>query len=457
MLSNNKIGRREFLKKAAGTAVGAISFPYIVSSRALGKNGAAAASERIVVGCIGTGPQGCGVMGGFLSQADAEVVAVCDVKQDRLEFAKNTVEEKYQRKGCATYDDFREVVGRNDIDAVLIATPDHWHVPVAMAAARAGKDMYVEKPLGMSIHEGQTLRRALKKYGRIFQFGTQQRSQSMFRLAYELVKNGRIGKLHTINVWSPASVAGGPDEPAPVPEGINYDMWIGPAPFTPYTKYRCSDDGGKKTWWFHSDFSHGFLAGWGIHPMDIALWGAEDQLGRFIEIEGTGTFPTTGACDTATDWDVRLRYDNGVIMNFLGLEILSNDGLGLSVSPRFKHYGKAWSHGTAFEGSEGWVHVSRFGINTSPEGLVRTKFAPDEIQLGISKGHVRNFLDSVRTRTKAISDIEPSVQSDIVCQISNLCMKLGRKVIWDSEKECFVNDEAANRLLRRAKRGPWHL
>jgi len=354
MLSNNKIGRREFLKKAAGTAVGAISFPYIVSSRALGKNGAAAASERIVVGCIGTGPQGCGVMGGFLSQADAEVVAVCDVKQDRLEFAKNTVEEKYQRKGCATYDDFREVVGRNDIDTVLIATPDHWHVPVAMAAARAGKDMYVEKPLGMSIHEGQTLRRALKKYGRIFQFGTQQRSQSMFRLAYELVKNGRIGKLHTINVWSPA-------------------------------------------------------------------------------------------------------YDNGVIMNFLGLEILSNDGLGLSVSPRFKHYGKAWSHGTAFEGSEGWVHVSRFGINTSPEGLVRTKFAPDEIQLGISKGHVRNFLDSVRTRTKAISDIEPSVQSDIVCQISNLCMKLGRKVIWDSEKECFVNDEAANRLLRRAKRGPWHL
>lgn len=451
------MGRRRFVTKATRLTAAAIGFPYIVSSKALGTNAQTAAGERITVGCIGAGPQGCAVMRGFLSQSDAQVVAVCDVKTDRLDIAGKLVEQTYQHKGCARYGDWRQVMGRSDIDAVVIATPDHWHVPIAMSAARAGKDMYVEKPLGMSVYEAQVLRATIKKYGRVFQFGTQQRSDANFRFACELVRNGRIGRLRTINVWSPGSVAGGSTVPAPVPAGIDYQMWLGPAPFSPYTADRCSEKADKKTWWYHSDFSHGFLAGWGIHPMDIGLWGGGSDLGGVIEIEGQGTFPTEGACDTATKWDVVFRYGNGIVLNFKGLEIKSNDSAVLNVSAFGPRYGRTTFHGTAFEGSEGWVHVDRSGINAYPKSLLSTTFGPDEISLYRSTDHVRNFLDCVKIRAGTICDIESSVRSEIACHISNLCLKLGRKVVWDSQKECFINDQAANRMLHKPIRSPWHL
>jgi len=236
MQTFNEISRRKFLKRAAG----AVGFPYIVSSSALGKDANVAASNRITVGCIGVGPQGTGVMRNFLAQEDARVVAVCDVKSNVLREAQERVNKHYQGTGCAAYNDFRKLIARDDIDVVLAATPDHWHVLVALAAVKAGKDVYLEKPMGLSLAQDQALRAAVHRHGRVFQFGTQQRSNRNFRFACELALNGRIGKLHTINVWSPGSSQGGSPEPVPVPQWLDYNMWLGPAPYTPYTKDRCS-------------------------------------------------------------------------------------------------------------------------------------------------------------------------------------------------------------------------
>jgi len=443
------INRRQFLKRAGGAAFGAISFPYIVSSSALGGASNIAASNRITVGCIGVGPQGTGVMRNFLAQKDAQVVAVCDVKSNVRRAAQERVNKHYQSAGtygtsCAAYHDFRKLLGRDDIDAVLVATPDHWHVLVALAAVRAGKDVYLEKPMGLSLAQDQALRAAVHRHGRVFQFGTQQRSNRNFRFACELALNGRLGKLHTINVWSPGSSQGGSPEPAPVPEWLDYNMWLGPAPYTPYTKDRCSN----KLWWFISDYALGFIAGWGVHPLDIALWGGGEKVACPVEIEGTGVWPTKGVCDTAMNWNVVCRYDSGVTMNFTGIPFPEKWR---------KRYGRTTGHGTAFEGTEGWVHVDRSGINAYPKKLLTTEFGPNEIHLHKSSNHVRNLLDCVKSRTDTLCPIDVAVQADIICHISDIAIRLEQKLKWDPKPERFVNNAAANRRLSRSMRSPWTL
>lgn len=439
-----EINRRQFLRRTTGVAVGAISYPYVVSSSALGKAGSVAASNRITVGCVGVGPRGTAVMRNFLGQEDARVVAVCDVKSHVRQAARNIVNEHYQSDGCAAYNDFRELIGRDDIDVVLAATPDHWHVLVALAAVKAGKDVYLEKPMGLSLEQDQALRAAVHRYGRVFQFGTQQRSSRDFRFACELALNGRLGKLHTINVWSPGSGQGGSPKPVPVPEWLDYDMWLGPAPYKPYTKDRCSN----KLWWFISDYAIGFIAGWGIHPVDIALWGGGDKLAGPLEIEGKGVWPTEGVCDTAMNWNVTLKYAGGVTMNFTG-----------SPFPEEwrKRYGRTGSHGTAFEGTEGWVHVDRSGINAYPKKLLDTKFGPNEIHLYNSSNHVRNLLDCVKSRAKTVCPIDEAVQGDIICHISDIAIRLEQKLKWDPKKELFINNDAANRRLSRPMQNLWTL
>ena len=292
--------RRSFLQQAVETALAVGLAPTLIPASALGADGTVAPSNRLAIGCIGQGPQGQGVMGNFLSQRDARVVAVCDLKKDQLEQSRRRVNDHYKNNDCATYADFRELVARKDIDIVHIATPDHWHVLPALAAVRSGKDVYCEKPLALSLAEHQMLRQEVQKNGRIFQFGTQQRSEGQFRRACELVLNGRVGRLRHINVWAPGSAPGGSTKVVPVPESVNYDFWLGPAPFKPYTEDRWSADGYKKTWWFISDYTLGFITGWGIHPMDIALWGGGPELlSGPVEVEGFGRIPTEGACDTA--------------------------------------------------------------------------------------------------------------------------------------------------------------
>ncbi len=442
-MKNRRVSRRQFLKTAAVSAAGTLGFPYLVPSSALGKAGAVAPSNRIIVGCIGVGSQGSGVMGNFLRQRDVQIVAVCDVKATRRTAARERIDKHYDSKGCAEYRDFRQLVARDDIEAVLDATCDHWHVLTALAAVRAGKDVYLEKPMGLSLAEDQTLRSACHKYGAVFQFGTQQRSDRKFRLACELALNGRLGKVHTINVLSPASVAGGSLKPAPVPEWLDYDMWLGPAPYSPYTEKRCSNE----LWWFHSDYALGWIAGWGVHPLDIALWGAGKDAQCPVELEGRGTFPTEGFCDTATEWRIKIRYDSGLVMNYAG---------GPQPPQWRQRYGRD-SHGIGFEGTEAWVHVNRSRIVASRPELLETTFGPDEIRLYRSDHHVRNFLDCVRSRNETVCPIDTAVQADILCHLSDIAIRTRRKIRWDPVKEQIIGDPVASRRLVRAMRSPWHL
>ncbi|MBN2375196.1 MAG: Gfo/Idh/MocA family oxidoreductase [Sedimentisphaerales bacterium] len=434
-MSSGKLTRRSFIKEAMA---GAIGFPYVVSSSALGKAGSVAPSERVVLGAIGVGPQGAGVLGQFLGQKDVQVVAVCDVKRPVREKIQNWVNSHYDRGGCAAYNDFRELIARDDIDAVSIASTDHWHVLHALCAARAGKDMYVEKPLGLSLQEGQVLRDAIQQYSRKFQFGTQQRSDGMFRFACELALNGRIGKIHTIEVGTWGSHASGTFPKMPVPNWIDYEMWLGPAPWAPYTEKRVINDGG---WWHISDYALGFIAGWGIHHVDIAQWGNGTELTGPVEVEGVGVYPPDGMNDVATDWDVNLKYANGVTVHF------TNTKPEQGRNPQ----------GVKFEGTEGWVFVRRGFIDAHPKSLLQEVIGPNEIHLPVSNHHQRNLIDCIRTRNRTVAPIDVAVRSDTICQISDIALRLGRKLKWDPDQENFVGDAEANRMLHRAMRSPWKL
>ena len=417
--------RRTFLKRAALASCAATG----MSRGAM----AVAPSECVTVACIGVGPQGTGLMRNALAHAEARVVAVCDVNAKRREAARNVVNEHYGDTGCAVYNDFRELLARGDIDAVTNATCDHWHVPVALATARSGKDMYVEKPLGLSVAQDAALRNAVHRYGRIFQFGTQQRSSHEFRFACELALNGRLGRLHTMKVGAPASVACGTFPEMPVPDWLDYDLWLGPAPAAPYTENRVINS----YWWHISDYAIGFVAGWGIHHVDIAQWGNGTDMSGPVEIEGTGVFPGDGLCDCATSWSIECRYANGVTMSFA--DNVRNQ------------------QGVVFEGDEGWVYVRRGFIDAGPKSLLETVIGPDEIHVRPSRDHMGDFLSCVKTRETPASPIDVAVRSDTVCHLSDIAMRLGRKLRWDPAAEVFVDDAEANRMLTRAMRAPWHL
>ncbi len=441
ILQRNNVNRRQFLKRTTGIAASAIAFPYFVSSSALGKAGSVAASDRIVMGCIGLGIRGTSLMRGFLGYQDVHVVAVCDVFESQRQNAKSIVDEHYGNEDCATYNDFREVCRRKDIDAVCVATPDHWHVPVSLEAARNGKDLYTEKALGLSVAWDKALREACHRYGTVFQWGTQQRSDQNFRFGCELVRNGRIGQMHTILVGVPHGFAF-PNQPTqPVPDGLDYDTWLGPAPWTPYTYHRCRPWTKKEDYaiWYHiSDYCLGGIGGyWGVHHVDIAQWGhGTDDTGP-VEIEGTAAFPEDGLTNCAISWKVKHTYADGVKMIYTD--------------------NKQNKQGVIFQGTEGWVHVSRKGIWAEPKSLLTSVIGPDEIHLIESKAHERNFLDAAKTREKTICPIDVAVRSDTVCHLTDICTRLGRKLHWDPEKENFVNDPKASRMLTRPMRSPWHL
>ena len=431
--------RRDFIRRTGVAAAAAVAgFPYFVPSSALGKAGSVAPSNRIVIGFIGMGGRGGTLLRNFIHLADAQVVAVCDVKRPNRERALQAVDTHYGKKVCTAHNDFRELCGRSDIDAVVIASTDHWHVLHALEAALTGKDMYVEKPMGLSVQQGQVLRETIRRYGRVFQFGTQERSRRNSRFACELVLNGRIGKVHTIKVASRHSrCCEGTYPPMPVPEWLDYEMWLGPAPWAPYTEKRIIND-----WWFHiSDYALGFIAGCGIHTVDIAQWGNGTELTGPVEVEGTGVFPKEGLCDCAVSWDVNLKFANGVTMNF------TDD--------------KKNKDGVLFEGTEGWVFVKEEhlggDVDAHPKSLLQEKFGPNEIHLPVSTHHQRNFLDCIKTRSKPVAPIEVAVRSDTICQLSDIAIRLGRKLRWDPQKEKFINDTEANRMLKRAMRSPWHL
>lgn len=458
---NSSLSRRRFIRNNLAAAIAVGAFPSIIPAAALGKAGKTAPSGRIGVGCIGVGPQGRGVMGGFLRQEGAQVIALCDVARKNLDLAREQVNRKRQNHDCATHHDFRELLARADIDAVLIASPDHWHVPMAVAAARAGKHIYLEKPMGLSVAEDQLLRKTAQKKKIVFQFGTQQRSSNEFRRAVELVRNGRVGRLKQINVWCSGSRPGGSTTPAPVPEGLDYNRWLGPAPNTPYTVDKCFDNaapGAWKTWWHNYDYALGFIAGWGVHPLDIAYWAHPTMMNGPLEVEGKAVIPAVGACNTPVAWEVNFAFADGVRLIYKATRN-NCDACALNDFTAWQQkYEKFPDHGTAFEGSDGWVMVHRGGLHAGPKNLLEGKFGSNDFRLAESPGHVGDFLSAVRTRGNSICPIEESVEADILCHLSDIATRLKRPLKWDPAKEHFLKDDEANRRLAlRPMREPWRL
>ncbi len=427
------INRRQFLKKTAGASVAAVGFPYIVRSSAMGNTGSVAPSERITLGFIGTGGHGRSVnLKNFLGNADAQALAVCDVDPINRNIARDMVNKKYGNTDCATYSDFRKVLARDDIDAVMISTPDHWHVPMSIAAAKAGKDVECEKPT-LTVEEGRVLCDVMKRYGRVFQWSTEDRSVDVYHRMCELVRNGRIGKVHTIRVELPS----GPDtpgdpKPMPVPDGFDYDMWVGPAPWAPYTKDRCH-------WNFRwiLDYSGGMLTDWGAHLLDGAQWGNDSEHTGPVEVDGKGKFWTDGLYNTAKEYRIEYKYADGVRL------------IVTSGTPSLR-----------FEGSEGWIGNRgwRAPLQAEPKSILNSAIGPNEIHLYTCKaGEQRNFLDCVKSRKDCYFPPEIGQRCFTITHIGNISMLLGRKLRWNPDNERFINDEQANRMLSRAMRSPWRL
>jgi glucose-fructose oxidoreductase len=421
-MSSSRFDRRTLLKATAAAA------PYVITSAALGNADTPPASQRVTLGHIGVGNEG-----GFLLSEKAfqrcrgfQSLAVVDAYQDRRERYAHLI------KGTA-YGDFRELLDRRDVDAVVIATPDHWHVPIAMAAVRAKKDAYVEKPLGLSIEQDLACLKAFAESGRIFQYGTQQRSMSHCRFGCELVRSGRIGKVHTIEVVAPNGGAGGSTVAATVPRSLDYNMWCGPAPLRPYTPDRCRPSG---TYWIY-DYAIGYLAGWGAHPLDIMIWGSDADLASPITVEGTGVIPATGLYDTVYNWDMKIQLGDGVQMTF---------------KP-----GRRGEDSTKFIGPDGWVRIARNGLDAQPKSLPGSKIGPHDVHLFDSPNHYQNFIDAVKSRRPPVSPLDQAVRSDTISHLCNIAVRTRRQITWDPKTATIVGDDEARKLMHRDMRPPWTL
>jgi len=437
--------RRSLMKLAAA--------PAFVPALALGQTDRPAASDRITMAVIGVGNQGIGDMLRFLPDARVQVVAVCDVNRMSAGYwngaiggrepARSYVEWHYARdkrsgvyKGCSMYEDFREVLARKDIDTVLIALPDHWHsIPVIMAA-KAGKDIYGEKPLALTISEGRAMVSAVKENRRIFQTGSQQKSDARFRKACELVRNGRIGKLTTVTCGLPGGTPdfshdGDRKSPEPVPDGFNYEMWLGPAPDAPYCPARCF----VNFRWI-LDYSGGQITDWGGHHPDIAQWGMGSELTGPVEVRpGPVKWASDGLYNTATEFTFECIYDTGVRL------IVSSSARG----------------GVTFEGTDGSIWVNRGAIESKPDQLVYSDIGEKETHLYRSDNHYRNFIDCVLSRKECVAPIEQAHRSITIAHLGNIALRLGRKLKWDPASEQVLNDVEANKMLSRPMRGPWKL
>jgi predicted dehydrogenase len=443
--------RRRFLKTALATAGGAIA-PTIIPASALGLEGRPAPSNRITLAVIGTGNQGTNDLRAFLNDERVQVVAVCDVNRESAGYwnggvagrepARRIVDDHYARqkasgtyKGCEAYSDFRGVLSRKDIDAVEVALPDHWHAIPVIAACKAGKDIYCQKPLALTIAEGRAMSNAVRQSKVVFQTGSQQRSDSNFRRVCEYVRNGRIGKLQTVKCGMPSGrpdfgKTGNRKKPEQVPDGFDYNMWLGPAPNAPYAPARCH----VNFRWIY-DYSGGQVTDWGGHHPDCAQWGMGTEETGPIEIANAkGEFPPDELWNTATSYYFAAIYRNGVT---------------LMISDKLRG-------GVTFEGTEGWAWANRGQCDAEPKSILTSKIGPNEIHLYESHDHYRNFIDCVISRKEPVAPVETAHRSITICHLGNIAMRLGRKSLkWDPAKEQIIGDEEAAKMLSRTYRAPW--
>lgn len=432
--------RRSFARALAGVSTRAV-FPLVIRARV---PGASAPGSKITMAFIGTGNNGYGMLRKFLKESRVQVVAVCDVNEEGpgywdgsvrgREPARRLVDETYGSKGCRAYRDYREVLARADIDAVHIATPDHWHARIAIEAARAGKDICCQKPLSLTVAEGRAMCDAVSRGGVVWQTGSQQRSDPSFRRLCELVRNGRLGRLHTVRVGLPGGV---PDfgktasltTTGPAPSNFDYDFWLGPAPEAAYCPARV---GVNFRWNF--DYSGGQVTDWGAHHIDIAHWGMGMDLSGPVAIRNpVAKFASHAVYNTATEFSFEAIYENGVRMI-----VTSGEKMGVR-----------------FEGSDGWAWGTRGKHEASSPEIYGSPIGEREIHLYRSDDHVANFLDCVLERKQSAAPIEVSHRSVTVAHLGNIALRTGRSFLWNPQAEQILDDAAATDMLSRRSRAPW--
>jgi len=432
--------RRDFLGTSLGAAA-ALAIPPVVPASALGLAGRTAPSNRVTVAAIGLGfgwPM-------FLRE-DVRYLAVCDVERNRREQGKAHVDAVQKSTGCRAYLDFRDVLARPDIDAVYVATPDHWHALVTIAAARAGKHVYCQKPLTRTIAEGRAVISAVRRYGIVFQHGTQQRHDPQMLFGCELVQNGYIGELRHVRIGSPAGPSTSPWTPQPVPQGLDYDRWLGPAPWAPFTPLRIA----AHPWYHISDYCMGYIAGWGVHHADSAMQGSGlDHYTGPIEIDARGIFPTDGLFDNPYRWQMRYTFAGGLTWHWTDCE---GDGFGSRAAPDWPQN----RMGITLEGSKGWVFIWRGQVDAQPKSLLKVVIGPNE-KVQLRRPLRADFIDCVRKGIETCAPVEVAHRSTTLCSIGAISMLVRRKLTWDPVKEEFADDDEANRLRSRAMREPWQL
>ena len=449
--------RRKFVKNGLATMASAIAVPTIVPASVFGKN---APSNTINIGQIGCGRIARSHdMAETLKYGHAKIMAVSDVDSDRMADGKKMVEEYYNKKSGSNqavdvkmYGDYKEMLADKDIDAVMISTPDHWHSQPAIEAALAGKDIYLQKPTSLTITEGRLLSDIVHKQGVILQVGTQQRSSPQFRIAAELVRNGRIGKVHTVKVGLPGD-PGGPEAPEmPVPKNLNFDMWLGSTPEVPYTEIGVHPQKGysRPGWLRLENYGAGMITGWGQHHYDSAAWGMDTEYTGPIAVEAVAQFPKSGLWNVHGDFMVKQEYANGITVYTTG----------------------GFPNGIRYEGDEGWIFVSRGSyvasasdpvdvaksakaLDASDPAILKSEIKADEIHLYKSDEQHGNWLECIKTRKQPISPVEIGHRACSVCLISHIAMKVPGILKWDPAKERFIDNDVANSMLSRPQRYPY--
>ncbi len=447
--------RRAFLKTSLG-AVAAAGFPTIVPASVFGQT---SPSNRINVGAIGTGRISRGHdMPGIWKYDQARIMAVCDLDAKRVEAARKLVNDYYSKKtgspydGVTVYHNYHDLLANKDIDAVVISTPDHWHAIIAVDAVRAKKDVYLQKPASLTIAEGRAMSNAVQASGQILQIGSQQRSWTQFRVAAELVRNGRIGELKHVEIGLPGDPSG-PDAPEmPVPPNLNYDMWLGSTPVVYYTEMRVHPQTSfdRPGWLRCEQFGAGMITGWGAHHVDSAHWGMDTEYTGPVEVNGWAEFPTHGLWNVHGKFKTDSVYANGVTMSISG----------------------DYPNGIKFYGTKGWIFVSRGNetvtssdpaaklkdpqaLAASDPKILTSVIGPNEIHLYKSDDQHGNWLECIKSRKQPISPAEVGHRACSACLVNHIAMKLKRKLYWNPEKECFRNDDEANSMLSRPQRKPY--
>jgi len=442
-----KQDRRDFIRKAAAASAGIGIFPAIVKASSLGLGENIAPSDKKSMIVIGCGIQGQHDMGQFLRMDDVKVVAVCDVDDPRSASAKNIVDNVYGNSDCRIYKDYRELLEKENADTAMLALPDHWHAIIYCAVANKKIDVYGEKPLARTIAGSRAIVNAVQKNKIVWQTGSQQRSQERFRIAAELVRNGRIGKIEYVEVGMPDGVeyAGNPPVQA-IPEGLDWDMWLGPAPKVPYRGIK------QWNWRWIMDYSGGHLTDWAGHHIDIAHWGMDTDRTGPVSIEGKGRSNRDGIYNTPVEYDVTCIYKNGIKMRVANIS-------------KLKH-----GMGTVWYGSEGWIHVDRGRTLEASDasilqGIKLSRFdrlswsdrskREDIRAYYLKHSHQRNFIDCVISREETNAPVEIGHRSISAALLGEIAIITGQKLEWDPDNEVFINNDQANRLLKKPYRAPW--